>query len=49
MLFRSDTTVVRVRTWWEKAIMGTDAALAALAVLSLGCLILAARKYKKAD
>ena len=44
-----DTTVVRVRTWWEKAIMGTDAALAALAVLSLGCLILAARKYKKAD
>ena len=44
-----DTTVVRVATWWEKAITGADIALGALSVLSLCGLALAARKEKKAN
>ena len=44
-----DTTVVRVATWWEKALNSADIALGVLSVLSLAGYALAARKEKKAN
>ena len=42
-----DTKIVRVSTWWEKAIMGADIALGVLSVLSLAGYAVAAAGQKK--
>ena len=42
-----DSEVVKITTWWEKAIYGADAALGILAVLTLLGYALAARKGKE--
>ena len=42
-----DSTVVRVATWWEKAIMGTDIGFGVLSALALVGYAVAASKAKK--
>lgn len=42
-----DTTVVRVATWWEKALKGTDVALGVLSALTLVGYAVSAAKQKK--
>ena len=42
-----DTKIVRVSTWWEKAIMGADIALGVFSALSLAGYAVAAARQKK--
>ena len=44
-----DSEVVKITTWWEKAIYGADAALGILAVLTFLGYVLAARKGKESQ